>query len=315
MGIKFFDYDQDGRTDLFVMDMHSDMTPGQTRQARNMGRRVEDAKSDVWCTTEWLKDMLQGKTNTAIFGNALWHNDGGGRFAEVSDAMGAETFWPWGPTVADLNADGFEDIFVASGMGHPFRYAINPVLLNEGGKRFARAEFILGFEPRRERRMEKDYFTLDCSGADSTNSYCQGRKGITLVRGSLSTRSAVAFDLDDDGDLDLITNEMFDRPQVFVSNLAEKQPLHFLKVKLIGTRSNRDGLGAWVTVKAGARTFSQPRDGKSGYLAQSSLPLYFGLGAETRLAGVEVRWPSGQTQLVTTNLLINKLLTITEPTQ
>ncbi len=83
--------------------------------------------------------------------------------------------------------------------------------------------------------------------------------------------------------------------------------------QIIGTRSNRDGLAARVPVQAGRRTLSQSHDGKSGYLGQSSLPLYFGLGAETRLSRVEVRWPSGTMQVVTNNLAPNQLLTIVEP--
>ena len=100
----------------------------------------------------------------------------------------------------------------------------------------------------------------------------------------LGSRSAAIFDLDNDGDLDIVTNDFNSPPQVLVSNLSERQPIHWLKVKLTGTASNRDGLGATVRVIAGGRTLTKYNDGKSGYLSQSSLPLYFGLGrcAESR---------------------------------
>lgn len=74
-----------------------------------------------------------------VFGNALFANRGGGRFEEVSDVVGAETYWPWGPSVDDFNADGWDDIFVAAGMNFPYRYGINSVLLNEGGTASFRA--------------------------------------------------------------------------------------------------------------------------------------------------------------------------------
>jgi hypothetical protein len=63
----------------------------------------------------------------------------------------------------------------------------------------------------------------------------------------------VIFDYDNDGDLDIITNDFNDRPQILTSNLAEQKKVNFLKVKLIGTESNRDGLGARVKVRSGER--------------------------------------------------------------
>jgi hypothetical protein len=97
-----------------------------------------------------------------------------------------------------------------------------------------------------------------------------------------------------------------------VSNLTQKHEIHWLKVKLTGTASNRDGLGAMVHVTAGGRTFMKYNDGKSGYLSQSSLPLYFGLGDARKIERVEVDWPSGRKQVLTDNLSMNQLLAITE---
>jgi hypothetical protein len=83
-------------------------------------------------------------------------------------------------------------------------------------------------------------------------------------------------------------------------------------VKLVGTRSNRDGLGATVKVTAGGSTYTRYSDGKSGYLAQSALPLYFGLGNATRLERIEVFWPSGTRQIMTEGLALNSTAQITE---
>jgi hypothetical protein len=239
-------------------------------------------------------------------------NAGEGRFTEISDRIGVETYWPWGVSVGDLNADGFEDIVVTAGMGYPFRYAINSVLMNEGGRGFFDVELLLGVEPRRNGQTEKPWFTLDCDGADRTNALCAGKSGKVTVPGTLSSRSSALFDLDNDGDLDLVTNDFNDQPQLIISNLTGVRPVHYLKVKLVGKRSNRDGLGATVTVRAEGRRWSQFQDGKSGYLSQSSMPLYFGLGGATRLEAVEVQWPSGIRQNVTRDLGIDRVLTIQE---
>ena len=121
------------------------------------------------------------------------------------------------------------------------------------------------------------------------------------------------YDLDDDGDLDIVVAEFNDRPQVLINNLTSKRPVHFLKIKLIGAVSNRDGLGATVRVKAGGRSYTQYHDGKSGYLSQSSLPLYFGLGDATKVDGVEITWPAGAKQSIVSDIGINRLLEIKEP--
>jgi enediyne biosynthesis protein E4 len=313
MGIKFFDFNQDGLMDLFVTDMHSDMTVPQTTAALDLGLGIEKSKSEQWCGPEWRSSILSGLTNdSSIFGNAFYRNEGNGVFREVSDALGVETYWPWGMSVGDLNADGFEDVFITAGMGYPYRYAINSVLLNEGGRRFFDSEFLLGVVPQTAKDLEIDFFTLDCDQADKDNPLCDGKSGKVKIPGTVSSRSSAIFDVDDDGDLDIVVNDFNHRPQVLLSNLSEKKRTHFLKVKLTGTSSNRDGLGARVKVRAGGKTYTQYSDGKSGYLSHSVIPLYFGLGEADKAERVEVRWPSGKSQVLTNMIPINGLLRITE---
>src|SRR5579863_5104753 len=151
MGLKFFDFDNDGRMDLFITDMHSDMF-------EPFGPFAEKEKQKSVPGPEYLL----GQADRFIFGNALYHNLGGGKFEEVSDRMGVENYWPWGPSVGDINADGWEDIFIASSMNFPFRYGINSMLLNNRGEKFLDSEFILGIEPRRDARTYTPWYKLDC---------------------------------------------------------------------------------------------------------------------------------------------------------
>jgi hypothetical protein len=301
MGIKFFDFDNDGRLDLLLTDMHSDMS-------EEIGPDREKEKSRM----QWTDSFLQGGANN-VFGNAFYRNLGNGRFEEISDRVGVENYWPWGPSVGDVNADGWDDVFIASGMGFPFRYGVNSLLLNAGGRKFSDAEFLLGIEPRRAGRTSAPAFDLDCASEGEGRKACVGQSGPVTVLGTLSSRSSVLFDLDGDGDLDIVTNEFNSAPQVLVSDLSARKRVHFLQVRLVGSASNRDGLGAAVTVRAGPLVATKPNDGKSGYLSQSAIPLYFGLGDAARADRVEVSWPSGKRSVVARDIPANGTLTVVEP--
>ncbi|HMA18751.1 MAG TPA: ASPIC/UnbV domain-containing protein, partial [Thermoanaerobaculia bacterium] len=213
----------------------------------------------------------------------------------------------------DVNADGWDDAFLTSGMGFPFRYGVNSLLLNVGGRKFFDAEFLLGIEPRRGGKTAAPAFDLDCASEGEGRKACVGQSGPVTVLGTLSSRSSVVFDLDGDGDLDIVTNEFNAAPQVLVSDLSRRKHVHFLKVRLVGGASNRDGLGATVTVRAGSLVGTKSNDGKSGYLSQSSIPLYFGLGAAVRADRVEVSWPSGKKSVVARDIPVNGTLAVVEP--
>ena len=302
MGAQVLDFDNDGHLDLYLTDMHSDMSG-------RIGPDREKLKSDM----QWPESFLRSG-GRSIFGNAFFRNLGGGVFEEISDQIGAENYWPWGLSTGDLNADGYEDVFIASSMNYTYRYGINSVLLNDRGQRFRDSEFLLGVEPRRDGRTAKPWFEVDCSGADTDHPICAGRSGRHVVWGALGTRSSAIADLDDDGDLDIVTNEFNSEPMVLLSDLSARLPtLRYLKVRLRGSVSNRDGLGAVVRVHAGDQTYTKVHDGQSGYLTQSRMPLYFGLGAAEAVDRVEVTWPSGTTQVTGGPVATNTLVEVAEP--
>jgi hypothetical protein len=302
MGIKMFDFNNDGRLDIFVTDMHSDMS-------QPTGPERDKLKSEM----KWPVSF-RGTGKTSIWGNSFFLKEGPGRYREVSDAIGAENYCPWGPSVGDLNADGYDDVFITAGMNYPERYMINSVKLNDRGQRFADAEFAVGVEPR-SGGLATPFFELDASGKDKNHKDAMGETGRIAIWGARGSRSAAIFDLDGDGDLDIVTNEFNAAPMVLVSNLTEKTRVHYVAVRLAGSSSNRSALGAIVKLTAGGSTYTKVLDGNTGYLSHGVYPLYFGLGPAESVDSIEVTWPTGKKQMVPGPIRVNSTIEVQEAHQ
>ena len=313
MGVKFFDYNNDLFIDLMTTDMHSDMMKNFELEEEKMKLPVQFARP------------VMGDIRNNVLGNTFYKNLGDGSYVEVSDKIGVETYWPWGISVGDLNADGYQDIFVPSGMGYPFRYGKNALLINERGERFKSSEIELGIESRIDGDIIEDFFRLDCDDADRQRIECGDgfndkkncrMKGVCYrdgyVSGTRSSRSSVIFDLDNDGDLDIITHEFNGFPQVLISDLAQQNPVNYLKLHLMGRVSNKNAIGARITIFHEDEKQVRYVDGKSGYLSQSQIPLYFGLGRHDRIDRIEIVWPGGRKQVIDGDIKINSLLLVSE---
>ena len=106
-----------------------------------------------------------------------------------------------------------------------------------------------------------------------------------------SSRGVAFGDFDNDGDVDILINDMDDPPTLLRADL--RNGYHCLKVRTLGTRSNRSGIGARVRVTSGEHSQSDEVRSGGSYLSQNDLRLHFGMGSATRADQVEIRWPSG----------------------
>jgi hypothetical protein len=289
IGAKTFDLNNDGRLDLLVVDMHSDMWMGTDfdHQTLPLAQRYEKTKftspfgpfaSQDPAQAARERDLERGlgyRREEVIFGNTCYRNEGRGKFTEISGPAGLETFWPWGIATGDFDNDGREDVFVPSGMGYPYYYWPNYLLMNRGDGTFENRAAALGIEPPRRGK----YFADAISGRAAAR----------------SSRCAVAADFTGSGRLDIVTNNFNDQPYYFKNRLPRR---NYVAFRLRGTRSNRDAVGAVVRLYQGDRVLTRQVQAAGGYLSQSSRTLHFGLGDRPDIDRVVITWPGGLRQTI-----------------
>jgi hypothetical protein len=292
-GARAFDFNNDGQLDLLLVDMHSDMWMGlddghtseriarkeqRVRYPHSAGPRASRDREKAVAADQQMADLLKFKLDEVVYGNTFFKNLGKGKFEEVCDKAGLESFWPWGVAVGDFDNDGFEDVFIPSGMGYPFYYWPNQLMMNTGRETFLDRAEEWGIEP-----PERGRFLDKLIGGEKA---CR------------SSRCAAVADFDGDGRLEIVTNNFNDRPYYFHNELPRK---NYIAFRLTGSRkegerpgtpgSNRDAIGAVVRLHVGKEILTRQVCPVGGYLAQSSKTLHFGLGDRTKVDSVEISWP------------------------
>jgi hypothetical protein len=298
IGARAFDFDTDGRLDLLVADMHSDMwipvtfTPDLLQPWRKYphvyGRSVEMHPEEYVEKEKVFAARLGIDYDSVVFGNTLFHNLGDGKFEEISDQAKFETFWPWGVATGDFDADGHEDVFLPSGMGFPYIYWPCSLMRNDGKGRFVNRAEAAGV------------------GTPVTGKYLPEPIGDRSA--PRSSRCAATGDFDGDGRLDLVVNNFNDHPYYYVN---VSRPRHYLQLRLRGTVSNRDAIGAIARIEAGGRTQVRLVQAAGGYLSQSTKTLHFGLDDAERVERCEIRWPSGLVTVLV-DVAVDQLLDVVE---
>ena len=300
LGVVALDYDNDGWMDIFQANdatanflFHNQGNGTFSEVALEAGVALDpdgNARGGMGVDAEDLDDDGFLEIFVANFSgqtNALFHNDKDGLFTERTNKLGLGTvsipMSGFGVRFFDYNNDGRTDLFVLN--GHPFEpisrffpqttYAEPPFLFENTGHEF--------------REVAAEH------GAALKKLYA-GR-GLALA------------DFDNDGDSDLLLMNVGE-PPVLLRNDGGNQN-RWLGIKLVGTKSNRDGIGARITVTSGGRHRSKQMLGGGSYCSASDPRLLFGLESNTMIDEVQVRWPSGVVSTVK-NVRSNQYLTIKE---
>lgn len=299
MTVAAADLDEDGWPDIYVacdsmpsllfMNNH-DGTFREEGLARGVALNqdgIEQAGMGVGVGDYDLDGHLDlFKTNFADDTNVLYHNDGKGDFEDVTNAahLGVETHYIcWGTGIVDLDNDGYPDIFVVAGSVYP------------------------GLERKLPQYPNKCPRMIFRSLGNGTFEELIAEAG-PAIAALHSSRGCAFGDFDNDGDLDILIVNRDEPPSLLRNDLTGKH--HWLKVHLIGVKSNRSAIGARVLVHYGRKTQAQTVLSQSSFYSANDPRLHFGLGAETT-ADVQVFWPNGLKERFKA-IAANQLVTIKE---
>jgi len=300
MTVVAADFDEDGWPDIYVasdstpsllyMNNHDDGTfreEGVQRGVALSDDGAEQAGMGVGVGDYDLDGHIDiFKTHFADDANGLYHNDGKGNFDDATRTgrVGVETrYICWGAAMVDLDNDGYPDLFLTAGNVYPEVERKLPQYANKN----PRAVF---------RNLGNGTFEelVEQAGPGVAAAHC--------------SRGCAFGDFDNDGDVDILIVNLNEPPSLLRNDLSGNN--RWLKVKLIGTKSNRSAIGARVLVRYGAKTQAQEVLSQSSYYSSNDPRLHFGLGPE-RLADVEVHWPSGSVEKFR-SVAANQLMTIKE---
>jgi enediyne biosynthesis protein E4 len=228
-------------------------------------------------------------TNFSDDYNTIYHKDADGNFTDVSrrtrTAAASMPYVGWGTKFFDYDNDGWLDLMVVNGHVYPQIEGAYP-----GGMYRQRK---LLYRNRRDGTFEEIAASL----------------GPALLERRAS-RGAAFGDYDEDGDLDVMVNDL-DGPPMLLRNDGGSRLGHWISLRLIGTKSNRNAVGAKVWLTAGQMTQVDEIHSGDSYISHSDWRLHFGLGSATRVEAVTIRWPSGSTQKLG-DLPVDRVVTIKE---
>ncbi|QMU29856.1 FG-GAP-like repeat-containing protein [Adhaeribacter radiodurans] len=297
MGTDIADYNNDGLPDIIEMDM---LPEDNKRQKLTM----EAPNYERFSLTKRLGYEYQYVRNT------LQLNNGNGTFSEIGQLAGVyATDWSWSALLADYDNDGWRDLFITNGY---LKDMINLDYIH-----YQSQQSMFGTQEAMEAKLKKEFNKLQ--SVIVPNYIYQNKHDLTfenkttkwgLEKPSTSNGAAYA-DLDNDGDLDLVINNLNSAAFVYRNNTETVQPANFIKLNLQGQKPNQEGIGATVKLKSKGQQQFYEHYLTRGYQSSQSKNIHFGLGKVTTVDSLEINWPDGRFQLLT-NVPANQTLKLNQ---
>lgn len=282
MGVDIADINNDGWHDVFTLDMK----PADEKIFKTLvpvdHYDIYQLKIGFGYHHQYPRNMLQ--LNQGV----LFENKSS--FIEVGEYYGvSSTDWSWGALFADFDLDGYKDLFITNGIPHrPNDLDFINYTSNDKQRQIGTNNF--------------DMISLIPEGIVANVAYKNtGKKfddkskdwGLDLV----GVSNGVAYvDLDNDGDLDLVINNLNNKASIYENTISDKTDHNYLKIKFNGSENNTKGIGSRVVLENSGKIQMQELNPTKGWLSSTDNILLFGLGENKKISKLTVRWPDGNVQ-------------------
>jgi enediyne biosynthesis protein E4 len=298
MGVDIKDLNHDGNEEIFVVDM---LPQKNSRQKSMLGKMNYDklglATSEGY-EPQFVKNTLQ--KNNGMIGDSLLP------FSEISYFCGlANTDWSWSPLIADFTNDGQNDIFITNGYGKDITdldFISYNSSTQEGfqtQENYNRTAYE-NIKKQPSVLLQNQFFEgkIDFGFDNNTEKYFAENPSLS--------NGAAYCDLDNDGDLDLITNNINEPAFVFENTISNKS---FIKIHLTGSKNNIDAVGTTIRLWVGKKMYYQYFCPVRGYLSSVDPNTHFGLGNAQKIDSLEIIWADKKTEILR-NIVPNQLINI-----
>lgn len=283
MGNDAADINNDGLQDIFTLDM----LPEDNRRQKLLLGPDNYAKFDLNVRSGFYYQYMR---------NMLHVNNGNNTFSETGQLAGvSNTDWSWSALLADYDNDGWKDLFVTNGYfrdytNQDFLFYMNNYVKEKG--RLVREDVLQIVKAMPSSNVSNYIFHNNRAGSFQNQTSAWG------LNHPSNSNGAVYADLDNDGDLDLVVNNI-NQPAFIYQNEAQKiNGNNFLQVRLTGEAGNTVGLGARVKIFAGGQVQVTEQNPARGYLSSVSSTLHFGLGQVEKIDSLIVNWATGKEQKI-----------------
>ena len=276
MGSDFADINNDFFPDLMVLEMSAE---DHIRSKENMPSM----------NTQGFEKIINANYNHPYMANVLQLNNVNGTFSDIGQLTGmSKTDWSWAPLIADFDNDGHKDVFITNGIDRDFSNQdyVRKVKSNLDEKVQMTVLDVVNMMPSEKLANYSFKNNGDLSFENSTKSWGLDKK--------VNSNGVAYADLDNDGDLDLIVNNMSDIASIYKNNSVG----NFINIKLIGSEKNRNAIGAKVKIFTDKTKQYQELYTTRGYQSCVTNVLNFGLGEEDEIKKIEVVWDNGLVSIV-----------------